>query len=74
MLSAEQRTMNARRAANARWRREGDRAAATLSARQTFLKGLERRVDPRRELTSEERAARARSELIVHMARLGRRA
>jgi hypothetical protein len=62
-----ERSMNAQRASQARWRRETDRTSATLPARQGFLRRFENEVDPEQVLPRAERQALAREARQRHM-------
>lgn len=60
-MTPEQRRMKARAAAYARWAREDDPSAATLAAREAFLKRFEDQVDPTGRLAPQERVKRAQA-------------
>lgn len=64
------RTQIAKIAANARWAREPDRAAATQAARDGLQARFEREVDPEGRLTPDERARRAENAKRAHFQRL----
>lgn len=65
--SSSERTANARRAAQERWRREGDRVAATMPARQAFMRRFEDAADPQHRLPRPERRRRGRERLAAYM-------
>lgn len=69
-LSSAERSRNAQLASLARWRREGDRSAATLPARQAFLRRFEVQVEPERRLPRSERMRRATEAMNCHMSEL----
>jgi hypothetical protein len=69
-LTPEQASLRAEIAANEKWAREPDRAAATAKARRAFLAKLEAEVDPAGVLPPEERARRVESLRRAHMARM----
>lgn len=64
------RSQIARIAANTRWSKETDRAAATQAARDGMTRKFEDQVDPDRTLAPEERAKRADSARRAHYQRL----
>ena len=57
-------------AAHVKWAFCEDRTAATSAARETFLKGFEKLVDPDGVLDPEERTKRARNAIAAHFRRL----
>ena len=65
-----ERALVARIAANERWSREPDRAAATAPARAALLAKFERQVDPDGTLPPQERARRAEHARKAHFTRL----
>lgn len=67
---AVQRRLRAQIAANARWAKEPDRAAATAAARAAQLRQLEDEVDPRRELAPQERAKRVENAQRARLQRM----
>jgi hypothetical protein len=60
-LTAAQRTLRAKAAADASWANTGDRSARTEAARRAALARFERQVDPNGELPEDEREQRAAS-------------
>jgi hypothetical protein len=66
-----EKTLGARMAANARWAKEPDRAAATAAARAAQQHKREDEVDPEHKLSPQERAKRAEN---LHRAQLQRMA
>lgn len=56
-MTAEQRHVRAKRAANARWSRHMAREDHAAAARAAIFRRLEREVDPEGQLPPEERAA-----------------
>lgn len=73
MLTPEQRSLVARRAAYARWAKE-DPAGQAEILRRGFLKRFADEVDPERVLPEDERARRIESAMRSHMAALSLRA
>jgi hypothetical protein len=73
VLTASERTLRARIAANARWAHE-DRTEASERQRRVLLRRFEDAVDPDRTLAPAERAARAQNALAQHMAALSLKA
>jgi hypothetical protein len=69
LLTAEQRTLRARLAAQSRWAKS-DPQTGTAAARAAFLARFENEVDPDRKLPVAERARRAESARRAHMTRL----
>lgn len=69
-MTPEERTLRARLAAHARWKRGENPVAATEQARAGFFARFEDEVDPDRELDPAVRATRAHHALCEHMARL----
>lgn len=65
--------MSASIAANTRWARTADRAAATAPAREALSAKFETIVDPDGRLSPEERARRGASLRRAHMTRLALR-
>jgi len=68
-LTAEQRSMRARIAANTRWSRESGKANAERASRGLRAR-FEREVDPDGTLPPAERDRRARAAYRAHMTRL----
>jgi hypothetical protein len=68
-----ERSENASRAASQRWRREEDRGAATLPARQGFLRRFENAADPQHLLPQAERRRRGHEHLVAYMRSLRHR-
>lgn len=71
--SRAERSILASIAADERWSRTDDRAAATAAAREAFNHRFENLVDPAGELSPDERARRAASARRAHMKRLALR-
>jgi hypothetical protein len=69
-MTPAERTLRARLAAHARWKRCEDPVAATSAARAGFFARFEDEVDPYRILDPAVRATRAHHALCEHMARL----
>jgi hypothetical protein len=69
-LTAAERSMRARIAANTRWARTEDRSAATRPAREAIFAKFEREVDPEGTLLPQERAKRAENLYKAHMQRM----
>jgi hypothetical protein len=69
----EERSIRASIAADERWSRTTDRAAATAAARQAFNDRFEQLVDPAGELAPDERTRRAASARRAYMKRLALR-
>ena len=65
-----ERQLVARLAAHQSWANTQNRTARTAPAREAFLTKFEDQVDPRRELTPEERAKRATNARKAHFTRL----
>ena len=72
MLSAEDRSRNARIAALTRHSRLDGREATAAAARGAFAR-FEREVDPDNELSLDERSRRARLAQRAHMTRLAQK-
>jgi hypothetical protein len=70
MTTPAERSLQGKIAANIRWAREADPAAATAAARRGAFAKFERIVDPHNELTPVERARRAERERKAHMQRM----
>lgn len=68
-LTPQQRSMQARLAAQARWAKT-DPVAATAPARDAFMRRFEDDVDPNRELPAAERQRRAESARRAYFTRL----
>lgn len=68
-LTPSQRSQRARIAANARWARS-DGSEGTQAARDAFLAGFERQVDPEGRLDPAERLRRAESAKREHFQRM----
>ena len=66
-LTGSERSLRAKRAANARWLRELDRIGATAPARAAALKRFEDFVDPQGVMTPDERRKLARNAQMAHM-------
>lgn len=69
-LTPAQRRLRAQLAANARWARRDDRAAAMAPALAGQLRKFEREVDPHSELAPNERRKRAENARKAHMQRM----
>ena len=69
-MTPTERTLRARLAAHARWKRSEDPVAATEPARAGFFARFEDEVDPDRVLDPAVRATRAHHALCEHMTRL----
>lgn len=69
-FNAAERQLLARLAAHQSWANTANRNARTAPARDAFLAKFEDQVDPRRELTPEERAKRATNARKAHFTRL----
>ena len=69
-LTAQQRSLRASIAANARWAKERDRTAATEQMRAGFLAQFESQVDPNGELDVATRQKLAENARRAHMRRL----
>ena len=69
-FNAAERQLLARLAAHESWANTQNRTARTAPAREAFLTKFEDQVDPRRELTPEERAKRATNARKAHFTRL----
>lgn len=69
-FNAAERQLLARLAAHQSWANTANRTARTAPAREAFLTKFEDQVDPRRELTPEERAKRATNARKAHFTRL----
>jgi hypothetical protein len=69
-LTASERVMRARIAANTRWARTEDRSAATRAAREAMEDRYEREVDPEGKLLPQERAKRAENARKAHYQRM----
>lgn len=65
-FNAAERQLRARLAAHQSWANTANRNARTTPARDAFLAKFEDQVDPRRELTPEERAKRAANARKAH--------
>jgi hypothetical protein len=68
-LTPEQRSMRARLAAHARWKRE-DPTETARKGQRGLLARFEREVDPEGQLPEAERQRRAKQALKEHMTRL----
>jgi hypothetical protein len=69
-LTAPERSLRAKQAANARWAREIDRIAATEPARKAALEKFADLVDPDRVLPPAQRRKLARNAQVAHMQRM----
>lgn len=69
-MTASDRQLRARIAANTRWSKEKDRTAATARARAAALERFEHQVDPAGELPAQERAVRAEAARRAHYQRM----
>jgi len=65
-MTASERTMRARKAANTSWAFTDDRSARTLAARTAMLDKFEELVDPDGKLLPAERAKRADNARRAH--------
>jgi hypothetical protein len=72
-LTAAQRVLRAKAAADASWANTSDRAARTEPARRAALARFERQVDPNNELPEDERHRRAASARRSYFRRLALR-
>lgn len=69
-MTPAERRLRARLAANARWAKTDDRAAATQAARDGLTAKFEREVDPDGALDPRERARRVENARAAHMNRM----
>lgn len=69
-IPPSERSLRAQIAANARWAKEPDRAAATAAARAAQTRALEDQVDPERRLLPAERAKRVENARIAQLQRM----
>lgn len=74
LADPDERSLSARIAAETRWSKTPDRAAATAPARAGLRARFEREADPEGVLSAEERAYRADKLMKAHMLRLSLKA